>query len=93
MEEKKQNGGKREGAGRKPKIDEITLIESMDAVLVPKVAWEKLAVKVKENDVQAIETWLSYRYGMPKQTVDNNTNLNINDFNLKDVIKFDNTKQ
>jgi hypothetical protein len=25
---------------------------------------------------------------MPKQTVDNNTNLNINDFNLKDVIKF-----
>jgi hypothetical protein len=93
MEEKKQNGGKREGAGRKPKIDEITLIESMDAVLVPKVAWEKLAVKVKENDVQAIKTWLSYRYGMPKQTVDNNTNLNINDFNLKDVIKFDNTKQ
>jgi hypothetical protein len=52
-----------------------------------------LAVKVKENDVQAIKTWLSYRYGMPKQTVDNNTNLNINDFNLKDVIKFDNTKQ
>jgi hypothetical protein len=88
MEEKKQNGGKREGAGRKPKIDEITLIESMDAVLVPKIAWEKLAVKVKENDVQAIKTWLSYRYGMPKQTVDNNTNLNINDFNLKDVIKF-----
>ena len=88
MEEKKQNGGARPGAGRKPKIDEITLIESMDAVLVPKVAWEKLAVKVKENDVQAIKTWLSYRYGMPKQTVDNNTNLNINDFNLKDVIKF-----
>ena len=71
MEENKKNGGKREGAGRKPKIDEITLIESMDAVLVPKEAWEKLAVKVKENDVQAIKTWLSYRYGMPKQTVDN----------------------
>jgi len=88
METKKQNGGAREGAGRKPKIDEITLIESMDAVLVPKEAWEKLAVKVKENDVQAIKTWLSYRYGMPKQTVDNNTNLTVNDFDLKDVIKF-----
>jgi hypothetical protein len=88
MDKRELNGGKRDGAGRKPKIDEITLIESMDAVLVPKVAWEKLAVKVKENDVQAIKTWLSYRYGMPKQTVDNNTNLNINDFNLKDVIKF-----
>jgi len=93
MEENKKNGGKREGAGRKPKIDEITLIESMDAVLVPKEAWEKLAVKVKENDVQAIKTWLSYRYGMPKQTVDNNTNVTVNDFNLKEVIKFDNTKQ
>ncbi len=92
MEEAKR-GGAREGAGRKPKIDEITLIESMDAVLVPQEAWKKLAEKVKENDVQAIKTWLSYRYGMPKQTIDSNTNVTLNDFNIKDVIQFDNTKQ
>jgi len=91
-EDGRKNNGGNKNAGRKPKIDEITLIESMDAVLVPKEAWEKLAIKVKENDVQAIKTWLSYRYGMPKQTVDNNTNLNINDFNLKDVISFDKSK-
>lgn len=93
MDKRELNGGKREGAGRKPKADEISIIESMDAVLIPKEAWERLAKRVKEEDVQAIKIWLSYRYGMPKQTVDNNTNLNINDFNLKDVIKFDNTKQ
>lgn len=68
MESKK--GGAREGAGRKPKIDEITLIESMDAVLVPQEAWEKLASRVKDGDVNAIKIWLSYRFGMPKQTIE-----------------------
>jgi hypothetical protein len=52
-----------------------------------------LAVKVKENDVQAIKTWLSYRYGMPKQTVDNNTNLNVNSFDIKELFQFDNNKE
>jgi hypothetical protein len=31
----KEHGGAREGAGRKPKIDEIKLIETMDAVKAP----------------------------------------------------------
>lgn len=92
MEEKK-HGGKRENSGRLKKDDLVSLIESMDAVLVPEEAWKKLADKVKENDVQAIKTWLSYRYGMPKQTVDQNTNVTLNDFNLKDIISFDNPKQ
>jgi hypothetical protein len=92
MDKRKNNGGARENSGRLKKDDLVSLIESMDAVLVPEEAWKKLADKVKENDVQAIKTWLSYRYGMPKQTVDNNTTLNVNDFNLKDVINFDNSK-
>lgn len=74
---RKLNGGARKGAGRKPKADEISIIESMDAVLIPQEVWEKLADKVKENDVQAIKTWLSYRYGMPKQTIDQKTEINI----------------
>ena len=84
-EDKRKNNGGNKNAGRKPKIDEITLIESMDAVLVPKIAWEKLAMKVKDNDVQAIKTWLSYRFGMPKQTVDNNTNLTVTDFDITKI--------
>jgi hypothetical protein len=56
--------------GRKPKADEVKLIELMDAVMAPLEAWQALALKVKEGDVQAVKTWLNYRFGMPKQAID-----------------------
>ena len=73
MSEEKR-GGFREGSGRKPKADEIKVTEEMDAVLIPKAVWQALAEKVKEGDGQCIKTWLSYRYGMPKQSTDITTN-------------------
>lgn len=82
MEEKK-NGGARPGAGRKPKIDEITLIESMDSVLIPESAWIALAKKIDSGDTNAIKTWLQYRYGMPKQVIDQRT-INIDAGKLTD---------
>lgn len=82
MDKRKANGGKRKGSGRKPKADEIQLIEQMDAVCVPIIVWKSLFDKVKDGDTQAIKTWLSYRYGMPKQTVDNNTTHTLNDFDI-----------
>jgi len=63
-------GGKRPGAGRKPKADEIKVIEQMDAIAVPAKAWQALWNKCSEGDVQAIKTWLNYRFGMPKQNLD-----------------------
>lgn len=68
------NGGYRDGAGRKPKADEIKIIESMDAVAVPEEAWKALWNRCKDGDTQAIKTWLNYRFGMPKQSVDVTTN-------------------
>ena len=65
-----KNGGARPGAGRKPKADEIKIIEQMDAVAVPEKAWRALWVKCEEGDTQAIKTWLNYRFGMPKQSMD-----------------------
>ena len=65
-----QNGGYRPGSGRKPKADEIKIIEQMDAVAVPESAWKALWRKCEEGDTQAIKTWLNYRFGMPKQQVD-----------------------
>lgn len=70
------HGGKREGAGRKPKADEIKIAEQMDAIMMPDHVWAALSVKVIDGDVQAIKTWLGYRFGMPKQTVES-TNLNV----------------
>lgn len=70
------HGGKREGAGRKPKADEIKIAEQMDAIMMPDHVWYALSIKVIDGDVQAIKTWLGYRFGMPKQTVES-TNLNV----------------
>ena len=67
------NGGNK-NAGRKPKADEIKLIERMDAIAAPDSVWKALYNKVKEEDIQAIKTWLGYRYGMPKQQTDITTN-------------------
>jgi hypothetical protein len=67
-------GGKREGSGRKPKIQEVKLVEQMDAISVPSEIWEALLFKCKQGDTQALKLWLAYRFGMPKQQVDITTN-------------------
>lgn len=70
------HGGARNGAGRKPKADEVRIAEQMDATMAPDLVWLALSSKVEEGDVQAIKTWLGYRFGMPKQVVEQ-TNKNI----------------
>lgn len=74
MTNKKGAGGAREGAGRKPKIQEIKIIEQMDAISVPDEIWKALLFKCKEGDTAAIKLWLSYRFGLPKQQIDVTTN-------------------
>jgi len=69
-----KNGGARPGAGRKPKILEVKLIEQMDAISVPNKIWEALLYKCQQGDTQAIKLWLSYRFGLPKQQIDVTTN-------------------
>lgn len=67
-------GGKREGSGRKPKVNEVKLVESMDAISVPEEIWRALLYKCKQGDTGALKLWLSYRYGLPKQQIDVTTN-------------------
>jgi hypothetical protein len=69
-----KNGGVRPGAGRKPKIQEIKIIEQMDRICVPEKIWEALLYKCKEGDTAALKLWLSYRFGMPKQQIDVTSN-------------------
>lgn len=83
MDKRRNNGGHPTNGGRKPKADEIKLIEQMDAVMVPHEVWQALANKVKDGDVQAQKTWLGYRYGLPKQIVEQ-TNLNVDAGKLTD---------
>jgi hypothetical protein len=74
MTNKKGAGGAREGAGRKPKIQEVKLIEQMDAICVPNKIWEALLMKCAQGDTQALKLWLSYRFGLPKQQIDVTSN-------------------
>ena len=69
-----KNGGARIGAGRKPKIEEIKIIEQMDAICVPDKIWEALLMKCAQGDTNAIKLWLSYRFGLPKQQIDVTSN-------------------
>ena len=70
----KGKGGKREGAGRKPKVQEVKLVESMDAISVPEEIWKALLYKCLQGDTGALKLWLSYRYGLPRQQIDVTTN-------------------
>ena len=63
------HGGRRQGSGRNPKADEIKIIEQMDAVAAPAEVWQKLWEKCEEGDTTALKTWLNYRFGMPKQSM------------------------
>jgi hypothetical protein len=69
-----KNGGARAGAGRKPKIQEIKIIEQMDAISIPNEIWNALLYKCQQGDTQAIKLWLSYRFGLPKQQIDITSN-------------------
>jgi len=51
-------------------------------------ALQQLEAAIKQGEKWAIELWFKYFFSMPKTTIDQNTNLQINDFDLKDVIKF-----
>jgi hypothetical protein len=74
MDGRKNNGGHstKGVAGRKPKTEEQSLIEQMDAYIAPAKYWELLASKCAEGDTHCLKLWGAYRFGMPKQTIDNN---------------------
>ncbi len=70
MDNRHHNGGHstKGKAGRKPKADEIKLIEQLDSILAPNVLWQNVAqLIIGKQDIQALKLWISYRYGQPKQ--------------------------
>lgn len=72
--EKKKRGGPRPNSGRPPKIQEVKLIEQMDALAAPQQIWDALLYKCQQGDTQALKLWLSYRFGLPKQQIDVTSN-------------------
>lgn len=66
------NGGKRNGAGRKPKAEEQQLIEKLTP-LMPK-AFKALEKALKAEEQWAVKLSFEYFFGKPKQSKDITTN-------------------
>lgn len=85
MENKR--GGAREGAGRKPKAEELKLIERLDAIIDSDEALNTLGNLVLKGDMRAVQLYMGYRYGKPKESVDINSSEGIS-IDFKELIKF-----
>ena len=70
MTKKKTNrrGGKREGAGRPTKVNELALVEQLS--VFDTVAQTKLFELIKDGNMKALQLFYAYRYGKPRETKD-----------------------
>ena len=68
MENKSNYGGKREGAGRKPKAEEIKLIERLSP-LEP-LAFAALEKGLERGDFKFTQLFYNYYAGKPRETKD-----------------------
>ena len=73
MDGRKNNGGHSNG-GRKPKAEELKLVEKLTP-LEPK-AFEALKKGIESGEYVWIKMYFEYLYGKPKQQVDVTTNGN-----------------
>ena len=68
-----KHGGHRNGAGRKPKAQEQKLIERLDSIIDEDEVLQVLKQLIKDGDLRAVQLYLNYRRGKPKDTMDLNT--------------------
>lgn len=97
MDKRKNNGGH---STKPTNPNDLRLATKTDLQLIHERlepftndAITKHAEAITKGERWAIELFYKYRYGMPKQVIDQNTNLNVNEINLKELLNFDNTKQ
>jgi len=62
------HGGKRAGSGRKPKADEVSLIEKLSPL--EDTAFEALKKGVEKGDFKFVQLFYNYYAGKPKETKD-----------------------
>lgn len=80
---KKKHGGSREGAGRKPKITELEIIERLDNIIESDSVIHTLNKLIQEKNFNAIKLYFEYRFGKPKDSIDiTSGNEAIQNFNL-----------
>ena len=74
MSNKKNNhGGARVGGGRKSKAEEFKLIDQLDKLKDPVWAIKKMFEHIESGSEKMLEKYLAYRFGMPKQIIEQET--------------------
>lgn len=73
MDKRKNNGGHstKGKAGRKPKADEIKFIEKLDKHISQDEAMQSLKELIQDKNIVAIKMYFEYRFGKPKEVVEN----------------------
>jgi hypothetical protein len=77
----KERGGAREGAGRKSKAEEQSLIEKLTP-LEP-IAFNALTEALNDGKDWAVKLFFQYNFGLPKQVI-NQTTVNVDAGKLTD---------
>jgi hypothetical protein len=79
MADGRKNNGGHKTAGRKPKSEEIELIEALDKHIDKDEVFIVLKKLASEGDMKAVTLYMNYRFGKPKETKDIKVELD-NDF-------------
>ena len=74
-------GGKREGAGRKRRMEEHEIIEKLSPM--SDIAFKVLQDKIKEGDMKAIQIFMSYFIGLPTQKIESKIEGNLNSVSVE----------
>ena len=85
MDKRKFNGGARKGAGRKPKSVEMKLIEQLDKHIDQDMVIKQLNHMIADGEYKALQLYLQYYYGRPRETKDIKINNDAPIFNLGDL--------
>jgi len=70
MDGRKNNKGHKGKAGRKSKSEELQLIEKLNAHIDSDEAIIKLKEMIDEGDFKALQLYMNYMYGKPRETKD-----------------------
>ena len=83
-ERKDKRGGKREGAGRKRRMEEHEIIARLEPMA--DVAFKVLRERVEMGDMKAIQIYLQYFIGLPTQKIESKIEGQLNQVQVE-VIK------
>ena len=84
-------GGKRDGAGRKSKLDELGIHEKFDEFIKDDELIKILIAKAREeDDIKALNLLLSYKWGKPTKEITINGDIDATHsiVDIKNLFKF-----